>query len=469
MVLVVSSAALAGDISIFFGNDKYSFGLSRNDDDNLSFFHGAEVEWDGWKGSAEFSGYTNRGWKRGWSTVDSTIEDNDSSHFYSGRLDSLSLCTGYALSLDLSPFSFRLVPEAGIILTGNLGQGWVQNTFHTLSCVRVVDLDYDYASVRIHPVMGFDGKVSYSPLSFLSFSLGGSLRYEIGFSFDSECFLSLSAVKNGEEIISVLSGMRIRRDFSSSRTMQLFNEYVNGPYAGLEFDFGFFSALYMAELENRHGCGILAFHPLVLFETSHWQESDILFTTGFSHLIGIMFQEQNIEIPLSSAFSLVFGTTYIAGYPISWERESTYDPETEGRVRQDYAINSAGISCSFPLLSGWMRPYVSLSFGCMKWEVTQMRNMIRDSFVPSSPYVGDGADYSFAADLEIGIRIMSEGFLTFSDVSLSVVPAAGISYVTGDFVSSYRNVSEGRGDEEKSPMDNFIFHWGILLSFGIDL
>ena len=469
IVLMMSSAVAAGDISLSFGNDKYSFGLSRNDDDNLSFLECVRAEWENWHVSADISGYTNRGWKTGWSAEDSAVEDSDSSHFYSGRLDTVSLSAGFDVLCDVPPFSFSLIPEAGIILSGNLSQAWVQNAFHTVSGVRTLELDYDYADMRIHPLMELEGKVSYSPFSFFSVSLETKGRYACGFEADADVSLSLSAVKNGKDVFSVFSGWRWRRNLSSSDTMALYTEYVRGPYAGLSFDYGFFTASYMTELENHFGYGILTFHPLEFFVSSGWEKSDILFTTGFSRLVGIMFQEQDVEIPLSGSLSFLLRNRYIAGYPISWERDSTYNPQTDGRIKQGYVMNTAGLSYSFSLLSGWLRPYVSVSLGYMKWNVTELRNMMPSSSVPSLPYVSDGADYSFVIDAETGVRIIPDGLLSFSDVSVSVIPTLGVSFVTGDFVSLYRNVSEKRGEKEKSPMDKFLFHWGILISFGLDL
>ena len=458
----------AVDVSAAFGNDKYSFGFSRNDDDNLSFLQALTAEWSAWKVTADIRGYTNRGWKTGWSVNDSTSEDSDETHFYSGRLDTVGLSVSYAWHRSLQSFTFSLSPGGGFILSGNLAQSLVQNTFHRLSNVRQLDLDYDYTQIRVHPFLFLDGGVSFSPVSFLSLSIEGKAYSAYGLASSSSVLLSLSAVKEGRELFSLFSGWRWRKNLSPSPTLALYTEYAEGPNWGFSFDFGFLSVDYAAQIMNHTGTGTLVFHPLEFFEPAQWKKSDVLLTTGFSRLIGIMFQEQNLEIPLGPV-SLVFRNRYIAGYPASWERDGSLNTETEGRIRQGYAMNTAGLSWSFSLFSSWVRPFFSFTIGCMKWEVTENRNMMPSSSVPSRPYVGSGAAYSFVIDFETGASIIPDGLLSFSDVTLSVVPTAGVAFVSGDFVSAYRNVSEGRGENEEHPLDGFLFHWGILLSFGLDL
>ncbi len=57
-------------VYLYTGNDLFNYGISRNDDDQLSYSFDFQVEAPLWFMRFNANGITNRGWRDGWDMTD---------------------------------------------------------------------------------------------------------------------------------------------------------------------------------------------------------------------------------------------------------------------------------------------------------------------------------------------------------------------------------------------------------------
>ncbi len=137
----------------------------------------------------------------------------------------------------------------------------------------------------------------------------------------------------------------------------------------------------------------------------------------------------------------------------------------DAREKQAYSAYTLGAKYRYSFLNGYLTPYVSMSLGFMKWNLTFLLNMQRESIWPSYDM---GTDFSFALDAEVGLTILPEGLIKADSSTISFTVFTGLSYVTGDFVSTYRHVTSDE-DLESNIKDNFLFRYGAMIRIGFDL
>ena len=490
-VLLVSVFALyassnpwaLSSIKLGLGNDKYAYGLSRNDDDQLSYSEHITLAGERWYVKANLNGITNRGWKTGWDIRDEEKEDASESDWYDGRIDVTEIIMGYNYTHEFSSlFSLKVSPETGFFLSGYTGYDFLQNTVHKLSGIHSVNINYDYDDVRFHYYLG--GNVTgYFNLfrlhsSYLSLAVTASAYHAFGFESDEKLTATLAVNNDYTDILSFSFGWNWVQEHNESSTMELYARYINGPYFAYTVNTGFFSLNYFTEATNHFGYAVLSFDVMSLFHPTIWEENNFYISMGFAKMIGLNFQEQELNYPINDNWSVVLKNRYVAGYPVDRKSEREATPNEDVRFKQGHAMDTIGVEFSYPIeaLKNWIAPYAAVSLGYMRWELTELSNMLKNCGWPSYSFAfGDGNGkyaYSFVADLEAGLTIIPEGLISFNSCSLTVSVFGGLSYVTGDFVETYRFVSEERSLEEygtKGWKDNFIFRWGLTLNFGFDI
>ena len=472
-------------IKLGLGNDKYAYGLSRNDDDQLSYSEHITLAGEKWYVKANLNGITNRGWKTGWDIRDEEKEDASESDWYDGRIDVTEIIMGYNYTHEFSSlFSLKVSPETGFFLSGNTGYDFLQNTVHKLSKIHSVNIKYDYDDVRFHYYLGGNVTGYFNlfrlPSSYLSLDVTASAYYAFGFESDEKLTATLSVNDDYTDILSFSFGWNWVQEHNESSTMELYARYINGPYFAYTINTGFFSLNYFTEATNHFGYAVLSFDVMSLFHPTIWEENNFYISMGFAKMIGLNFQEQELNYPINDNWSIVLKNRYVAGYPTDKSEELHADPNQYSRFKQGHAMDTLGVEFSYPIeaLKNWITPYVAVSLGYMKWDHTALTNMLKESWVPSieiSMRKGgslEGYDYSFVADIEAGLTVIPEGLISFNHASLTVSVFGGLSYVTGDFVKGYRLVSEDkelRWNYDTSWKDNFIFRWGLTLNFGFDI
>lgn len=471
-------------VKLGIGNDKYAYGLSRNDDDQLSYSEHVTLSGERWYFQADLDGITNRGWKNGWDIRNSSVEDDGD--LIQGRLDVTEIKGGVNFDWDIgSLFSFRVSPETGFFLSGYTGYDFLQNTLHKIYKIHHVDLPYDYSDVRFHYYLGLN-TTAYANIwslgeSKLALSLGGSAYHAFSFESGESVNATLTLYNDYSEILGVTAGWGWRQEHNSSYTMDLYARYITGPYAGYTINTGFFAINYYTELTNHFGYGVLSFDVMSLFKPTTWKENNIYFSLGFTHMMGLTYCDQELNYPVGNNFSVVFKNRYVAGYPINKNVELKNLPTESARVKQGHSMNTIGVEYEYPIeaLKNWVAPYVSLSLGYMRWDLSFLTNMVDGAKIPSFSYGwsndGSGPDYSFVVDTEAGITLIPEGLVSFNNTSFTLSGFVGMTYVTGDYVDFYRSLAESKGETWKftdlSPdwKRNFMFRWGITLNFGFDI
>ena len=472
-------------INLGIGNDKYAYGLSRNDDDQLSYSEHIAIEAEAWYLRANLNGITNRGWKTGWDIKNETVQDSDMEHFYHGRLDVTEIKFGYNYTNELNDLvSLKISPETGFFLSGYTGYDYLQNTVHKIFGMHRVDLPYDYEDVRFHYYLGLNANVYFDLAqlysSKLTANLGGVASYAFGFESTEKLTATLSLNNEYSEILGLTFGWNWTQEHNDSPTMELYAQYINGPYLSYTINTGFFKLNYFTELTNHLGYAVFTVDLMSFFHPTIWAENNFYLSMGFANMIGIKFQEQELNYPINDNWSIVLKNRYVAGYPTDRKEELHGNPDVEYRLKMGHVMDTLGFEFSYPLevLKNWVAPYVSVSLGYMRWDFTALTNMIRSYEVPSVNinYSNDEDvpkyDHSFVVDLEAGLTIIPEGLISFNSTSFTVSGFVGLSYVTGNHVKYYRQVTEDKvWDDDYTPnwKDNFIFRYGVTLNFGFDI
>ena len=472
-------------VTLGIGNDKYAYGLSRNDDDQLSYSEHIAFAAERWYLKANLNGITNRGWKTGWDIRSSSVLDMNDEDFYHGRLDVTEIKAGLNYPFSLSDaFALTVSPETGFFLSGNTGYVHLQNLVHKIFGMHHVDLPYDYDDVRFHFYLGANADLYWNICSLKSTSLslivGASASCAFGFESTEKVTATLTLQNDYSEVLAVSVGWNWTQELNSSPTMELYSRYINGPYASYKINTGLFTLDYFTELTNHFGYAVLSVDVMSFFHPTLWKENNFYLSMGFANMIGIRFQDQELNWPINDNWSIVLKNRYVAGYPTNRKDELSADPNREYRLKMGHVMDTLGFEFSYPIaaLSNWIAPYVSFSLGYMRWDFTSLTNMIEVASTPSKVWSmsrdkGEKYEHSFVVDLETGITLIPEGLISFNSTSLTLSLYAGLSYVTGDFVKGYRQVTEDKvspsWDYTSTWKDNFIFRWGLTLNFGFDI
>lgn len=494
LILIVSASVLFSSdnpwavksFKFGLGNDKYAYGLSRNDDDQLSYSEHFTIAAERWYAQVDLDGITNRGWKTGWDIKDSSKIDNNEDDFYNGRIDLTEVKIGYNYTHDFpSLFSLRVSPETGFFLSGYTGYDFFQNTVHKISKIQTVHLPYDRDDITFSYYLGLDVELytNFYKLesSTLALSLGGKVYHAFGFESGEKINSTLTLYNDYSEILALTLGMNWTQEHNSSPTMELYSRYINSPYAGYTINTGFFALNYYTELTNHFGYAVLSFDFMSLFHPTIWKENDVYFSMGFCNMMGLTYCDQELNWPIGNNLSIVFKNRYVAGYPVSKGFEKNADLSKIPRIKQGHSMNTIGLEYEIviPALKNWLTPYVSLSLGYMRWDITMLVNMIKSSINPSYTLGfrnnDNGPDYSFVVDAEAGLTIIPEGLVSFNSTSFTLSVFGGCAFVTGEHVAGYRKVAETRDETKLNEGDssdirnNFLPRWGLTLNFGFDI
>ncbi len=472
-------------INIGIGNDKYAYGLSRNDDDQLSYSEHVALEAEAWYLRANLNGITNRGWKTGWDIQDDYVNDFEQEDFYHGRLDVTEIKFGFNYTPDLdSVVAVKLSPETGFFLSGYTGYDYLQNLVHKIFGMHRVDLPYDYSDVRFHYYLGLNANVYFDLAqvysSKLTLNLGSVASYAFDFESTEKLTATLSLNNEYDETLAVTFGWNWTQEHNDSATMELYARYINGPYLSYTINTGFFKLNYFTELTNHVGYAVFSVDVLSVLHPTIWKENNFYLSMGFANMFGVKFQEQELNYPINDNWSIVLKNRYVAGYPTNRKGELVGDPNVDIRLKMGHALDTLGFEYSYPIeaLKNWVAPYISFSLGYMRWDVTALTNMVKSMSFPamSLPYgeyeEGKKYDHSFVVDLEAGLTLIPEGLISFNSTSFTLSGFVGLSYVSGDHVKYYKQIVNANNFEDgytPNWKDNVIFRYGVTLNFGFDI
>ena len=135
-------------LSLYTGNDLFNYGISRNDDDQLSYSFDFQLEAPLWYTRFNANGITNRGWRDGWDMRNYDAIYTPGAPVIRGRYDSLETVIGLKLKPVENNFYLHIYPEIGFALVGDYGWEWGQNAIHKMMNIHEVDLPYDSKDQR---------------------------------------------------------------------------------------------------------------------------------------------------------------------------------------------------------------------------------------------------------------------------------------------------------------------------------
>ncbi len=456
---------------IGLGNDKWSFGFSINNDDQLSFSESIRLEAPVWYFYADFDGITNRGWKDGWTTgVDSIYDPGIGGEFYQGRYDLYKFVFG--LNIDLinnSILDIYAKPEAGLALAGNLGQDFCQNLVHKMSGIPQVHIPYEkgfktLASLNLD--LGIDLKLYKLGSYYLTFS--PELRFDNLIGFSSQQLLSAGvSVKNSDRsLLSVNFGYEWAQSFSSWETEKLYADFLNGVTVNFEINAGFLRLDYYSTWSNAYGYGVYSIDVMSLFEKPTYKKTDFYYYIGFARLMRSNFHESELGVKLNDGFSVIYKNRYIAGEAFYVDNlKSNYTDNT--RYKKNISSHLVGFAYdySFDQTKNYLDLYAEFSLGLMHWDVRNLTNMDPEATVP---WITEERMYSFMADVEVGLNILPEGLIKTLNNTYTIRLGLGCSWI-----SNYNDVElDTVGNElnkDIKDMYGFVPRVSVGVNVGFDL
>ncbi len=487
-------AYIPDHIVLTTGNDKFNYGISRNDDDQLSYSFGLQVESPLWYMHFDANGITNRGWRDGWDMTNYETTYNPGAQVYRGRYDSLETVFGLRLRPIEDKFYLHIYPDVGFALVGDYGWEIGQNLVHRIAKIREVDLPYDNDGAKRVFLM-LDGRVN-AGFKFLSLErsnliieLEASSKNILGFQSENQILGRVSISTLTHDLLGFHFGYMYSTALGDypSDTRDLYIRYLNGLRVGFTVDTGIISLKYTATPKTNYGYGYLGINVMGFFEPKTWKESDAYLRLSLSKLYDRNYYYTSVGIPFSDRFDFVLKTAFLGGNPLSPSQESSTDLTEEVRYKREYSSISVGFRYNFPeLLYDYISPYVELSAGLQLFEVYELCNQLNDEAMevygsfPSS-YWYDSETHYMLLNLEAGLNILPEDLLVFQDASFEIEAFGGVNFIIGgetDDISIYRNLNkywEADSSEEAKYLEDmgwkarFIPYFGVGFKIGIDL
>ena len=396
-------------ILIGTGNDKLSLGISKNDDDGLSFDFSFRLQTGFLRLDVVSYSYTDRIQKTRFDRLHA-----ECMLFHDWKLtDRISLEAGASI---------------GFNYIGNLNLETIQNINHRLKGINQVHFRYPE-------------KDSFALYADLPVSVS------LGFSDQFKAVMAVSPNLNGWE-------PGIDAEVALHYSLAEINlQYLRGEWrVGAAADFGIVSLGYIKDLQSSFGYGFVQLDAMGLFREKTWRRSDVLMAIGLEETDTFEFIVNRIVVPVHDRFSIVAVNKYTSGFP-----GSKRIPQ-DTRVQRNHVQFAAG--CSFIIHDlRWARPFAELDAGLAVWQTdfiyTDGRERVAEEAL-LTPFVQTMA----------GIDILPQDLLVFDSSSLTVEFAVGIAYYfDSDRITSYvRKDYYHRSDYNFNAWNTFI-HLGINIGF----
>jgi hypothetical protein len=435
------------------GNDRWTYGLSRNDDDRLTFSFNLSVEADRWTFESNLKDYTNRGWKDAWPET----ADPDSGSFYDGRYDLMENRFGYIFHFEPGKhFHLDVTPKAGLNFAGNLGLQYCQNLLHGLIGIPEVNLDYDGGNdVIVSPYLGLNLDTSWPLARLAKTDISGGLSL----SLDNSIFFEYSQTIRGNlffkakdyTYLTLSMEYRWYQNATYWSTQEVVKDYVKGLHLGFILNAGPLRFTSDRSLFSTQGFSTITFDALSLFDKPTWKENDFFFTQGETHVLNQFCQYVEFEIPISPKFSLLETMLFTAGNPDS----SDLGP----LVRRKILLNEYVSSCKYHLPNDWSKQwcsfYLSAGLGLVNVHAFNMENMDPDAALP---YTNDSRENMGVFDFRAGVEIFPPDYLKSANISYNFGLFCGVQIFTGK-----KALSEFGVTNIVEPL------FGLALELGLDI
>lgn len=471
IILAISFSLYSSDLESIYvgiGNDKKTYGISRNDDDQLSFSEHVEIESNDWLLNINYYGITNKGWRTTWS-VDGRNQDSTTlGDYYSSRIDRLDIFFGLKLyPVKADGYELLVVPSFGGTLSGNLGQETIQNIIHKASGFYSVILPYDYP-FAIHQYLGLTVKNNFLfnnlfEDSTLLLSLNGRAEIAQGLGAEESVNLALGLRRkeSKREYLSLALGWSLKQSLGASSALELYYRFTNGPYLSINFDSGILRMRYYAMLNTTYGYGLIYVNALDLFKSPTWRETDLTLSYGISSSFRKQFYELELEGLRLGDFTFFFKNRFVTGpRSLSKNPNSELAQTRRERYQMGFYLLGARYGYSLSFTKDWIEPYIKASLGLAEWNYTYLFNSI-NSEEYTTPWRDEARHYAFVGDIELGLSIIPDGVFKLGSNSIRLSLYGGVT-----FMSNNNCIEEG---EKEYLLGGFaLLRYGFLLHFGFD-
>ena len=374
LVALLSAPAFRFDfdnrILIGSGNDKLTMGLSKNDDDFLTFNYSFSIQ----NGPFGFQAYLNAFTDRAHNT----------------RHDELILSTSWTFNLfEDDHVRFRLRPTAGIDIDGNLGLSGVQAFYDKMRKEEYADIPYtDDTTVKPYADVLLEG--TYRIAKHLRIGMDLVPQYWENFRFNIGAFVNWKR-----------SSYRIGWDGNWNMTTTL--------------DFGIIVFQHRKELGGTIGFGTIMIDVLSPLRPCSWENSDAYMSLGIQQISDFEFIAQQVIFRLNDWAAITYLSRYTSGFP------DLDDNNPQERIQRNHTNNALGFAVILP--SMWaFTPFVELDAGLARWQIDFLYS---DGFSPRKTL--DPLNTAFI-QLKLGASIIPEGLLKVDATTITLAVSLDLNY-----------------------------------------
>jgi hypothetical protein len=394
------------NLSFIVKNDSTTLGVSENPDDLRSYGGGFSLSYNnGWFASSQVTGLTNR----------------SAGPFAEGRYDELEVFFGQAFTvLESSPtnaFSFTLEPSIGMVVSGYLGLESVQNLWHNVIEVPIVELRYDAdGELLFAPRFSLTGSLLYSERASwfnstdILFRLKGSGVFAPGYEGFATASMEIGQQTTEMKHLFVGFGYAHREVFDERPTHLAVSGSEEGLMAFFDARFGLLVMTYQWYLNSFHGFGGLGINIGGDF-TERWTESDLVMTLSmrlpYEKLL------TNVRYMVKPDLSIFASNSYTMKL-LSYDRQ----------LRENLSTWFIGFDYEFKNINnGLITPFAAIGAGFRRFLVVGF---------------GDGPDalrevlydrIRFSSELSGGVRFLQQGEIQWGGISYGIELAAGVAYL----------------------------------------
>ncbi len=428
-------------IFIASANDRFSYALSQNKDDQLT-------------GSSDFLFILPYFF--------ANINENSITNrtFPGGRYDELIIKAGTTLRLsEKLPVDILFTPQAGFCLLGNFGMEAAQNFIHTIYQLNKVKLEYEHFQNPFAPLINAQASFAYTlpQTKFIKFQL--DLTSENLIFYTTGQAFTFNTTLGTKSTFKLFAGYKWNQLHIDSPTLKAYKKETTGFNYGFSLDAGLLKFDYITFPKTKNGNGTISL-DFLNFKKHNWQQTDVHLFTGFSFLINTKFLETQVQTPSLNNFSIYLNNKYVTGFQKNCVNPSEY------RYIRDYQILTLGIKYEQPLdfLRNWVTPYIELGTGIASFGITRLTNHLEAPALDSYEYK---TKYFWQLEANIGLDIIPQGTLNFGNAAYGLTVFAGTIFMP----EHEKATNQIKQDTYRTPdwqLHAFEFKFGFMLHMGLD-
>lgn len=415
--MICSIGIFASEPKFFFGmgNDKFTNGISKNDDDQLTFSVETELEIEKIRLGISENSYTNR-------------RENK-------RVDELELTLGY--SLNGSFFSFE--PFVGYSFYGNLNLQKYQNKWHKFRKVPTVDFTYEKGRSVL-----FGGASASLFHDGEEFDHGVELFYSVGSDLYAQGYISF------QNFAKVAIGYEWKHDISSIGSVAEYQRVSQGCRAEVDIDMETFKSTWVVYPQSLYGYGRLSIDLLSFLREKTWQESDVYYNIGITNIFDMQAIRAGFSIPFTSQLSGEMEVGYVSGFPEGGKARGF-------RSQRNYGIFSVGLN--YHPFQWFVSPYIEFDTGIGVFGIDYLSPEKTRALMPEGIFI---------TDFRIGATLVPEGLFVFGNSTYQLDVYFGTQIIPQDSeLANY--VKRDMYHEEDFKVDRYINpFFGVGVKIGLD-